>query len=420
MSKRLVAFSKLRVSPCHTNCCGTLFRHSLSSRGIQTKIEPPAQHTSHASPNNYAPVVNKNTIFSEIDASLGVSSPASIEYLYVVPQLSFSFPNPLKRQSLRVSSSSNPYGHAALKYTISTGEVFVMNIVGKPRQRMINFLSAEDYLFGDPSKTCSMGSEQGGVFCRSFVGFRLENYPSALVDEMHAYFLSLAERERNKKITFNLFSLPGWLHIPFLQRCYERGNCALWTSKGLRAAKVFKQSTILPKYIFVKFYAKAINSWGWNSICGEKYQNDNKENEKKHSADVTDVMKQRQRRFCSVVYYNRLDADVNVDVNVDVDGENGSGEMSLDRNGNLKAKVMRKKEEPKGWVTPLLFTKVNFRFKDLKPFANIFVDLVPVVEDVSGNGNESDGDECVSKYRAQISKAKPWQPTWLPTWTYEK
>ena len=122
----------------------------------------------------YRPVTNKDTVFAEIDRKLGVDKPPSVEYLYVVPHIGMSLTQLSRLLGKGAYSSSNPYGHAAVRYTTSDGHQWVMNIVGKPNRRMVNFLDPEDYLFGDPAVTCMVGSEQGGVFHRSIIGIRLE------------------------------------------------------------------------------------------------------------------------------------------------------------------------------------------------------------------------------------------------------
>ena len=173
---------------------------------------------------NYRPVANIDSVLTEIDSALGASSPPSVEYLYVVPHVALSITK-LWILGRGVYSSSNPYGHAAIRYTTSDGEQHVMNIVGKPGSRMVNFMRPIDYLFGDPSVTCELGSEQGGVFNRSIIGFRLENYPPEKVDKLHQYFVDLQEREVSKReVVFNLMALPGWIRIPFVTKAYERGN----------------------------------------------------------------------------------------------------------------------------------------------------------------------------------------------------
>ena len=312
----------------------------------------------------YRPVANINSVFNEIDDSLGVSQPPSIEYLYVVPHVALSL-SKLWILGRGVYSSSNPYGHSALRYTTSDGKQYVMNIVGKPGCRMVNFLSPTDYLFGDPSVTCHLGSEQGGVFHRSIIGFRMENYPKDRIDKLHQYFIDLQEREiKKREVKFNLMALPGWIRIPFITKAYERGNCALWTSKGMVQARIFKKATIFPKYIFVKLYTIAIQSYGWYGMYA--------------------VKKNQLLPRCNIVSYNQVIID-------DDDDDNNKD----------------KKPQPVGWTTPLLFTRSNRNFRNLKKFAHCQVDLVTDVQD--------DGDVC---YKAKVEKCEPWMPGFLNIWEH--
>lgn len=49
-----------------------------------------------------------------------------------------------------------------------------MNIVGLPGSEMVHFLKTDDYIFGIPEETSQMGSEQGGIYNRSFITVRIE------------------------------------------------------------------------------------------------------------------------------------------------------------------------------------------------------------------------------------------------------
>ena len=125
------------------------------------------------------------------------------------------------------------------RYQTSNGKQWVMNIVGKPGRNMVNFMKPTDYLFGNPSENERLGSEQGGVYERSIVGFRLENYDLKKIDKMHQYFENLKHKEENKEVKFSLICLPSFIQIPFITKAYEKGNCAYWTSKGMVAGILF-------------------------------------------------------------------------------------------------------------------------------------------------------------------------------------
>jgi hypothetical protein len=72
-----------------------------------------------------------------------------------------------------------------------------MNIVGMRGSQMVNFLHPSDYLFGDQKNL--VGSEQGGIYHRSFVGIRIENVETEKIEKMHKYYLELQERAKTEK-----------------------------------------------------------------------------------------------------------------------------------------------------------------------------------------------------------------------------
>jgi hypothetical protein len=192
----------------------------------------------------FSEISNKATVLSEIDHALGRSQPPALEYLYVQPAVTFRF-------STNSASAQNPYGHAAIRYTYK-GEQIVMNIVGRvPGLPLVNFLSAEDYLYGDPLRTQEIGSEQGGAYMRSIVGLRIENWPEENIEKLHHYYQQVKQRNMVKEANFSLM----WLPLLNALRIFgEKGNCAYWTSKGLVEAKLLKRATMWPKYIFLKLF----------------------------------------------------------------------------------------------------------------------------------------------------------------------
>jgi hypothetical protein len=62
---------------------------------------------------------NKDDVLKEIDDLL-TGKPPAIEYLFVCP---------FRNTSLFGIGLGSPYGHAAVRYTLPSGEQFVMNIV---------------------------------------------------------------------------------------------------------------------------------------------------------------------------------------------------------------------------------------------------------------------------------------------------
>ncbi len=71
--------------------------------------------------------------------------------------------------------------------------------MGVPGAEMVNFLNTEDYFFGLPEETASLGSEQGGIFLRSFITLRFEDVPNEKIQAMHEFFTDLKERANLEK-----------------------------------------------------------------------------------------------------------------------------------------------------------------------------------------------------------------------------
>eukprot|EP00494_Astrolonche_serrata_P008766 UN08810 len=79
-----------------------------------------------------------------------------------------------------------------------------MNIVGKPGYTMTNFMPAEDYFFGDPNKV--VGTEQGGIYWRNLVGFRIENITESELTKLHLFYKNLSHLESEGQAGYSMFS----------------------------------------------------------------------------------------------------------------------------------------------------------------------------------------------------------------------
>lgn len=66
-------------------------------------------------------VVNADSVLEDVDRVLRVSSPPAVEYIYVPPRAQYTlrFLGLLGGHS---ESYANPYGHAAIRYTLPCGE----------------------------------------------------------------------------------------------------------------------------------------------------------------------------------------------------------------------------------------------------------------------------------------------------------
>lgn len=111
-------------------------------------------------------ITNTNSIFPLIDSACKVQKPPALEYIFVEPYTTRfslkSLATTALGHSKEVNTSYNPYGHAAIRYTLHDKE-YVMNIVGNPSaKKMVNFMKPEEYLFPLDPLTCeATGNEQG-------------------------------------------------------------------------------------------------------------------------------------------------------------------------------------------------------------------------------------------------------------------
>ncbi|KAL6075885.1 Transmembrane protein [Balamuthia mandrillaris] len=198
---------------------------------------------------NGTEVSNKTTVLREVDAVLGRDKPPAVEFIFVEPYSDFAFPI-IGGYGL----SRNPYGHAAVRYTLPWGEEVVMNIVGLPGQTMVNFLRPEEYFFG--TKSWEEGAEQGGIYNRNMATVRIEEWPAEQILDMHNYFQKLQRKGFQKTAKFSLLLSPlynglaSWL--PW--RLAERGNCARFTSAGLVEGGLLYRPTMWPKSIWVQLF----------------------------------------------------------------------------------------------------------------------------------------------------------------------
>lgn len=153
-----------------------------------------------------------------------------------------------------------------------------MNIEGKKDGRtMVRFLEPSEYFFGtNPDKT----GEQLGIYNRHMVSVRVQRLPPEKLWRMHEFFLSLRDREGEKKAAFHIALGPFINLVRRLLplRWAETGNCAFWTSRfaaslelschspradsapvysGMVEAGVLTRRSIWPKSIFIDLFENA-------------------------------------------------------------------------------------------------------------------------------------------------------------------
>lgn len=215
-----------------------------------TKIS--TNHRKHST-NNYNKPNNFNTIMIQIDKSLNMTKPPAIEYIWTAPPWIT-----LNISKWNSETTSNPYGHSCVRYTLSNGEQWIMNIWGnrKTNPEMVHFISPVEYLFGNPSETIIQGSEQGGIVNRNFIGLRIEDWPSEKIDIMHQFFLKLKDNHKAQTVQFSLLfpAVYNFLRkfFPFL--IPKSGNCAVWTSMGMKKAGLIDWVTMFPKVIILRTF----------------------------------------------------------------------------------------------------------------------------------------------------------------------
>jgi len=197
---------------------------------------------------NGTEITNKSTVLEEIDKALNMPKPPAIEYIFVEPFMNWTL-----SYFSWIGFAGNYYGHAAVRYTLPTGESVVMNIEGSGKGPMVNFVPAEEYIFG--TKYFDKGSSQGGIYNRNMVSVRIEDYPEDKIVDLDHYYRKL---QKNHDARFSLFFSPVMNNIYrwFPDSVVEHGNCARWTSKGLTESGLIRIPTIFPKRIWVTLFER--------------------------------------------------------------------------------------------------------------------------------------------------------------------
>lgn len=194
---------------------------------------------------NGTPILNKNQVLAEVNKVLEKDDP-SVEYILVKP---FSY-FPLL---FGYGFNFNSYGHSAVRYKDPNGNDIVMNVEGKKEGKlMVQFYDATDYFYGTDGKSIA---SQKGVYNRDMVGIRVEKLDQKDINEMHEYFLHLREQEQkyhNKK--FNIALGPILNTIGNILPLPEYGNCAKWTSEGLKRAGVVTSVSMWPKSVLIDMF----------------------------------------------------------------------------------------------------------------------------------------------------------------------
>ncbi len=164
-----------------------------------------------------------------------------------------------------VVRGGTPFGHAFVAY--ETGgegarELTVANVVWSDELDLVNFLPLEEYLFG--TRHFRTGNPERGAYNRDFILVPIFDRETVDAAALDAYFRDLQQRGRegvarfdlvtsrlrNFWSTWNPFSVT--LRALGVKRWKERGNCARWTSEGLRAGGILRRNTVWPPRILVR------------------------------------------------------------------------------------------------------------------------------------------------------------------------
>lgn len=191
---------------------------------------------------------NKATILSDIDTFLGYDGPPTIEYVFVENVL----------PDFGVRCAGVAFGHAAVRYTLPTGEQRVVNItrggaggVETETPLVQIYEDPADYLFGV--------NGQRGIFARSICLVRVHAWDEDSVLAMDHWFKGVAHafQRENAEATAKV----GFGHCGAMADTLRlilgfgetgiTGNCSNWISQALVLGGVAKRLHTFPKAIVV-------------------------------------------------------------------------------------------------------------------------------------------------------------------------
>jgi hypothetical protein len=196
------------------------------------------------------PISNKSTLLTEIDTAISRKSP-SVEYIVILP---FSYVGHTIF-GFRLGFNYNIFGHSAVRYRLpkddGSVEDIVMNIEGYQEPNLnglVKFYPAEEYIAG-------MSSHQGGFYNRHMLTVAYDNVSDENIKKMHQYFLDLDKKSLTGHSKFDIVLGPILNKINmFFPSVVERGNCAKWTSEGLKKAGLIKHTHIWPKNLWITLF----------------------------------------------------------------------------------------------------------------------------------------------------------------------
>lgn len=226
---------------------------------------------------------NRSDILPRVSKALGRTRPPAVEYI-VASAVWGSDAVPWPHRLL-----GNPCGHAFVAYTLPSsadcegiesippelrGKQICMNIVNpghahNPSQvHVVNFLSLEDMLFGIGDVDGVCGSEQGGVYNRSFTGLRIEEVPDEDILAMHHTFMSLAAQSNAGRLSFSITGgqLRGLVRHFLSIGNQVLGNCSVYSSTGLVSAGLIRRPSVFPGRVWAMMHENALRRWGEENV----------------------------------------------------------------------------------------------------------------------------------------------------------
>ncbi len=201
------------------------------------------------------------TILNQVDV-LAKSTGPYVEYIFTKPRWNLSL--------------VNPYGHSAIRYTLSSGDSVIMNVSGhrKLSPNLIYFFNPQKYLFTNQT---GEGNDQGGIHNRGFISIRINHVKQSQIDLMHQHYLNLADQKQKNEIDFGLIMYQLTNSYRPLFHSTEKGNCAYWTSQGLMASgllhRIYNWPLLIGFRLFMENYRsnrENLNIISYQSINPQK------------------------------------------------------------------------------------------------------------------------------------------------------
>jgi len=147
------------------------------------------------------------------------------------------------------NSSFNWYGHSGIICSDGKNSK-IINISGG-NEPLVSYHDLVDYFLTDHTPP---GDQQGGIFNRSFLISIKKDVSSNDITKLQDYFKDLKQREKDGKVKYGLI----WFRLTnIFNRMFNRpirGNCAYWTTEGLKHVKLLNHSTIWPTLALVKYF----------------------------------------------------------------------------------------------------------------------------------------------------------------------